>query len=186
VSPDLGVGRVDQLQPDRLAVCCLFSGISRKPPFTPTDGMPVFTDHPSSQFRGMSAFGPAPHGLPNLPFRFSECARGHDMAKQAPAPPFHDRPTRQETVVGGRKPERPHGRFPRRSNAAGDLRHRSIQSQPVRIHLRGCLLIAEPVVSTLGRPKRTKASNPSRRVNSPILDVDMNPLLTGIDDRCNL
>ncbi len=80
VTHDLGVGWVDQPEPDRLAVFCPLPGVCRKRPFATVQRMPVFTGDPSRRFFRMSAFGPCPQALPNQRFHLCECALGGGMA----------------------------------------------------------------------------------------------------------
>ena len=80
VAHDLGVGWNDQPEPNRLAVWCLLSGISRKQPLVPTHRMPVSMDYPVGRFLEVSASGPSPQASPNRPLHFVECVSRRCMA----------------------------------------------------------------------------------------------------------
>jgi len=80
VAHDLGVGWIDQPEPNRLAVRCLLSGISRKQPLVPAHWMPIFMDYPVGGLFEVSASGPSPQAFPNHPINLVECPLSRCMA----------------------------------------------------------------------------------------------------------
>jgi hypothetical protein len=80
VAHNLGVGWVDQPEPDRLAVFRPLFGLCRKQPLVPTNRMPVFVDNPIGGLFGMSAFGSSPQAFPNHPIHLVERVGGRGVS----------------------------------------------------------------------------------------------------------
>ena len=78
VAKDFGCSRINELQPNLLAVRRSLFQLRRKFPFA-SQGVPVSAQHPRAGF-GMSAFGPVPETLPQEVVHFLERRRGYHVA----------------------------------------------------------------------------------------------------------
>ena len=100
--PDFGFAGIHQLNPDGFPLRRSFSGVRRKPPFAPADGVEVSLRHPSVSLTRMSVSSPSPDRVPNLKVHPLERLLRHDMLMIVRPPP-DDRvePTNQIFLAGG-------------------------------------------------------------------------------------
>ncbi len=78
VTPDFGLGRINQPQPNRFAVGRPYARVRRKH-LSAVESMPVTTGNPPRGLAGVPAFGPSPEAVTQNPFHFLERPLGRDV-----------------------------------------------------------------------------------------------------------
>jgi hypothetical protein len=80
VTPDFGLGRINQPNPNGFAIRCLLARGCRKFPGSPPAELPVSAGNPTVRSARMPAFSPSPEDVPQNLFHFLEGLQRHNVA----------------------------------------------------------------------------------------------------------